>query len=121
MDIRQISSSIGGNTGSSTSSRAIVSKWTHHKNGVHSLIVVNNECVFTGDGQGTLYCHNILQGNNNGNNNSGNRILLKYGLGASQVGAVKTINVIHPNTTASKGYTVTGGDDGKAIAFKYRF
>lgn len=82
----------------------------HHRNGVYSMCVVGDDTVFTGDGMGTLLCHNLYDLMVNGNVNS--RSALRYGLGACQNGAVRGINCLG-------GKIVTTNEDGKALVFDY--
>lgn len=84
-----------------------VSRWDHHRNGVYSLSVVGDQCVLTGDGMGTLLCHHLLCSELDYPRNC-----LKYGLGASEVGAVRSINCLN-------GKVVTTGEDGKVMIYSY--
>lgn len=106
IDLRRVSSSSGSTTGSSG---MIVRKFGHHTNGVHCMKIMATDpsCVFTGDGAGVLHCHSLV-------NESPS---LVYGLGASQLGAVKTIDIVTRNQ--QNGFVVTGGDDGKGVSWEY--
>ena len=108
IDLRRLSASSGSTTGSSGS--MIVRKFGHHTNGVHCMRIVatDSTCVFTGDGAGVLHCHSLVSESPS----------LVYGLGASQLGAVKTIEIIS-KTSRCNGYVVTGGDDGKGVSWEY--
>lgn len=105
-----------------------VIRWTHQQNGVYSLCAVGEECVLSGDGRGMLFSNHLLlaeeetggmdfsfndrggkgfSGEIDGDNKS-----LKYGLGASEMGAVRSINCVN-------GKVVTAGEDGKVLIFDY--
>jgi WD40 repeat protein len=84
-----------------------VSRWDHHRNGVYSLCVVGDECILSGDGMGTLLCHHLLASELDYPRNC-----LKYGIGASQQGAVRAIHCLG-------GKVVTAGEDGKVMVFDY--
>jgi hypothetical protein len=86
---------------------APVSRWNHHRNGVYSLCVVGEQCVLSGDGEGTLLCHQLLASEFDYPQNC-----LKYGIGASSQGAVRTIDCIN-------GKVVTSGEDGNVLVFDY--
>lgn len=98
-------------TSSGTGDSMIVRRFGSHTNGVHCMRVqVNSDqsCVFSGDGAGVLHCHSLV---------SVDQPSLVYGLGASQIGAVKTIDVIHRGPRS--GFVITGGDDGKAVSWEF--
>lgn len=82
--------------------KGTVARWTEGKIGIYSLCVVGDRCILVGDGSGMLLVYDLLD-------NSGG---LKYGIGASSSGAVKTIN-------CANGKIVTSGEDGKVLAFSY--
>lgn len=84
-----------------------VSRWDHHRNGVYSLCVVGDQCVMSGDGMGTLLCHHLLASELDYPRNC-----LKYGIGASEQGAVRSINCLN-------GKVVTAGEDGKVMIYSY--
>jgi len=84
-----------------------ISRWSHHRNGVYSLCIVGEESVFSGDGAGTLLCHSLLT-----HELDDPRACLKYGIGASEQGAVRSISCIN-------GKLVTAGEDGKVMVFDY--
>ena len=121
IDLRYLSSNTStSTTGNAGCGSGIVEKFGQHRNGVHSLLVVDENCVFSGDGAGILHCHSL--------SNSMTSTLV-YGLGASRIGAVKTINMLNNNqrnatsnnnsTGNNRGYIMTGADDGKAIIWEY--
>lgn len=85
-----------------------VSRWNHQRNGVYSLCIVGEESVFSGDGAGTLLCHSLLTHELD----DPGRACLKYGIGASEQGAVRSISCIN-------GKLVTAGEDGKVMVFDY--
>lgn len=102
-----------------------ITRYSHHRNGVYSLCIVGNETILSGDGMGTLFCHSLLTNNSSTtatitlglcNNNSNNSIessrSLKYGIGASEQGAVRTINCLNNKV-------ITSGEDGKVLIFDY--
>jgi len=82
----------------------IIEKWEHAKNCIYSLCVVGDRSIFIGDGAGMLLCYDVLSSNNNS---------LKYGLGASEIGGVRTINC------SNNGKIITGSEDGKALCFSF--
>eukprot|EP00598_Pedospumella_elongata_P003017 CAMPEP_0184985178 /NCGR_PEP_ID=MMETSP1098-20130426/13979_1 /TAXON_ID=89044 /ORGANISM="Spumella elongata, Strain CCAP 955/1" /LENGTH=458 /DNA_ID=CAMNT_0027509255 /DNA_START=1 /DNA_END=1373 /DNA_ORIENTATION=- len=84
-----------------------VSRWDHHRNGVYSLCLVGDQCVFSGDGMGTLLCHHLLE-----SELDYPRSCLKYGIGASEVGAVRAINCLN-------GKVVAAGEDGNVMIYDY--
>lgn len=84
-----------------------ISRWSHQRNGVYSLCIVGEESVFSGDGAGTLLCHSLLT-----HELDDPRACLKYGIGASEQGAVRSISCIN-------GKLVTAGEDGKVMVFDY--
>jgi hypothetical protein len=84
-----------------------VTRWEHHRNGVYSLCVAGDECILSGDGMGTLLCHNLLASEFEYPRNC-----LKYGIGASEQGAVRSIQCLN-------GKVVTAGEDGKVMIFDY--
>lgn len=84
-----------------------VSRWDHHRNGVYSLCLVGDACVFSGDGMGTLLCHHLLE-----SELEYPRTCLKYGIGASEVGAVRAINCLN-------GKVVAAGEDGNVMIYDY--
>lgn len=84
-----------------------VSRWDHHRNGVYSLCLVGDSCVLSGDGMGTLLCHHLLE-----SELDYPRTCLKYGIGASEVGAVRAINCLN-------GKIVAAGEDGNVMIYDY--
>jgi len=84
-----------------------VSRWDHHRNGVYSLCLVGDSCVLSGDGMGTLLCHHLLE-----SELEYPRTCLKYGIGASEVGAVRAINCLN-------GKVVAAGEDGNVMVYDY--
>ena len=84
-----------------------VSRWDHHRNGVYSICIAGDQCVLSGDGLGTLLCHSLL-----GSELDDPRSCLKYGIGASEQGAVRAIHCLN-------GKVVTAGEDGKVMVFDY--
>jgi WD40 repeat protein len=85
-----------------------VCSWDHHRNGVYSLCVVGDNAVFSGDGVGTVLCHRLLESEMNSNP----RTCLKYGMGASEKGAVRSIQCL-------QNKLVTCGEDGKVLIFDF--
>lgn len=85
----------------------IATRWDHHRNGVYSLCVVDNDCVLSGDGLGSLLVHGL-----NGGDLQNPRQCLRYGLGASEQGAVRAI-------TCVDNKVVTVGEDGKVLVLEY--
>ena len=82
----------------------------HHRNGIYSICIVGDDAILTGDGVGTLMCHNIqnlLRGSP-----LVPRQCLRYGLGATEQGAIRGINCLN-------GKVVTTGEDGKVLVFDY--
>jgi len=88
-------------TSASEGSTMPISSWSHSRNSVYSVTAVGEDCVFTGDGVGMLFCYNVLSG------------ALCYGIGASQNSAVKSIHALGANKV------VAAGEDGKALLFEY--
>lgn len=84
-----------------------VAYWDHHRNGIYSMCIVGDDVVLSGDGVGNLLCHHLLS-----ESLDEPRDCLKYGLGASSAGAVRSINCLN-------GKVVTAGEDGKVIVFDY--
>jgi hypothetical protein len=77
-----------------------VYRWSHHDNCIYSMCAIGDGCIFTGDGMGMMLCYDIIRGE------------LKYGLGACQNGAVRSIHCID-------GKIVCGGEDGRAMVYAY--
>lgn len=120
----------------------VVQSWKqYHRVGVYSMCAVGDSCVFVGDGAGMLMCYDMMSAEaiagscdsigevdparsgkirpgwddgsgSGGGDSSGAAGALKYGLGASRMGAVRTINCLD-------GKVATGGEDGKALVFTY--
>lgn len=84
-----------------------VSRWDHHRNGVYSLCLVGDQCVFSGDGMGNLLCHHLLE-----SELDYPRSCLKYGIGSSEQGAVRAINCLN-------GKVVAAGEDGKVMVYDF--
>lgn len=82
----------------------------HHRNGIYSICIVGDDAIFTGDGVGTLMCHNIQNLLRGGPLVP--RQCLRYGLGATEQGAIRGINCVN-------GKIVTTGEDGKVLVFDY--
>lgn len=80
----------------------IVQRWDGHcKNGIYSMAIAEwDKSVFVGDGAGMVMCYDICNGE------------LKYGLGASETGAVSTMQIC-------SNMLVTGGEDGKMLLYDY--
>ena len=76
---------------------------SHSKFGVHSLSFPDSQTLLVGDGAGFLYSYEVSS------------FTLRYGLGASQSGSVAVIESL---PTCNR--VVTGAQDGKALAFRYR-
>ena len=96
-----------------------VCRWDHHQNGIYSLCVVGDECILSGDGVGTLMCHHLLSGEAQSMAGGGGRgggggdaESLRYGIGASEMGGIRSINCVN-------GKVVTAGEDGKVLVFDY--
>lgn len=85
----------------------LLAQYDHHRNGIYSLCVVGDDVVLSGDGVGTLLCHHLIEGDVDDG-----RACLKYGLGASATGAVRSIHCLGNKV-------VTAGEDGKAMVFDY--
>lgn len=84
-----------------------VAIWDHHRNGVYSICVVGDNAIFTGDGMGTLLCHELLESEFQYPRNC-----LKFGLGASEKGAIRSIQCI-------QNKIITCGEDGNVLIFDF--
>jgi WD40 repeat protein len=80
----------------------IIERWENAKNCIYSLCVVGDNCIFVGDGAGMLLCYDVLSSN-----------ALKFGLGSSEMGGVRTINC------TANGKIITGNEDGKSIVYSF--
>ena len=84
----------------------VVTSYDHCKNCVYSLCSVGEGCVFAGDGVGMLYCYDI-------NGTDSGEIGLKYGIGASEQGAVRCL------LSFDTGDKIAAcGEDGKILVIK---
>jgi WD40 repeat protein len=88
-----------------------VISWDHHRNGIYSLCVVGDNVVFSGDGVGTVLCHHLFSPDPM-DFAQDQRQCLKFGLGASEKGAVRSMQVI-------QNKLVTCGEDGKVLVFDF--
>lgn len=114
-----------------SSSPDVLCRFRHHRNGVYSMCVVGDSCVLTGDGVGTMLCYDLIHADPAYNDNvvvqkpawngsfgespsvgMENDSCLKYGIGASEKGAVRAINCL-------SGKVVTAGEDGNVLVFDY--
>ena len=86
-----------------------VSLWSHSRNGIYSLCSVGDECMLVGDGVGKLLCYSLLEGDVENADRA-----IKYGVGASSKGAVRSINCLGGKVTAC-------GEDGKVLVLDYEF
>ena len=81
----------------------MIVSFQHCQNGIYKVTAApDGKCVFVGDGQGMLFCYDVIEGK------------LCYGLGASSDGAVKCIEPI-----PSMAQVVTAGEDGNVLCFQY--
>ena len=80
----------------------IVETYNHARNGCYAVTSVGESCVIISDGSGMIYCYDIVSNE------------LKYGIGASEKGAVRIINNPH-----NSNLLVTGNEDGKCLIFEY--
>jgi len=80
----------------------IVETYNHARNGCYAVSSIGDSCAIISDGTGMIYCYDIISNE------------LKYGLGASEKGAVRIIN--NPNNS---NLLVTGNEDGKCLIFEY--
>ena len=91
-------------------SLSIVERWEHHRTGIYSLHTIDDNCILSGDGAGMMHCYSTNFTTCEGKDaKSGG---LKYGLGCSNAGAVKTIGRIGNKI-------ITGNEDGKALILSY--
>jgi WD40 repeat protein len=88
-----------------------VVSWDHHRNGIYSLCVVGDNTVFSGDGVGTVLCHHLFSSDPYELQND-SRQGLAFGLGASEKGAVRSMQVIGNKL-------ITCGEDGKVLIFDF--
>ncbi len=80
----------------------IVETYNHARNGCYAVSSVGESCVVVSDGAGMIYCYDIISNE------------LKYGIGASERGAVRIISNPH-----NSNLLVTGNEDGKCLIFEY--
>ncbi len=111
-DVSYVITGSGGAGGSvvlldARASFGVVSEWSHHRNGVYSLCVVDDECVFSGDGAGNLLCHSVIA-----SQLDRPRDCVRYGIGSSEVGAVRAICCVG-------GKVAAAGEDGNVMVYDH--
>lgn len=84
-----------------------ISTYDHCKNCVYSLCSIGDACIFAGDGAGMLYCYDVI-------GKDSREVGLKYGIGASEQGAVRCLLPTENNKIAACG------EDGKVLIFQYQ-
>jgi hypothetical protein len=84
----------------------VLQRWAHHRVGLYSLCAAGSgdRCFFSGDGAGMMLCYD---------SGVAGDAALKYGVGASEQGAVRAILRVGENKV------VTGSEDGKALVFSF--
>lgn len=107
----------------SSSDRLIpVHRWQHHRAPVNSVTLAGNGgCVFASDAAGMILCYDVLgldrgyvigKGSSNSFSDTGAGIGLRYGLGGSSRGGVRTL-------ACNGECVVAGGDDGNVLVYKF--
>ena len=84
-----------------------ISTYDHCKNCVYSLCSIGDACIFAGDGAGMLYCYDVI-------GKDSREVGLKYGIGASEQGAIRCLLPTENNKIAACG------EDGKVLIFQYQ-
>ena len=84
---------------------SVIERYENARNSVYSLCSVGDGCVFAGDGSGMLYCYDLV--------GYSGEIGLKYGIGASEKGAVRCLLPVGQSSI------VAAGEDGKILVFSY--